>query len=98
MAFGEVAIVGCWDLQCYLAGRCQLIVGWLIGQSLVGLSGDLRYWSQASLVSSRISWSSVPLVDEDVGSFSLDDTMVQLHNTAKWHNGAMRWYNEMIRW
>ena len=31
VAFGEVVIVGCCVLQCYLAVQCQLIVGWLIG-------------------------------------------------------------------
>ena len=96
MAFGEVAIVGCWDLQCYLAGRCQLIVGWLIGQSLFGLSGDLQYWGRASLVSSWIVGLRFLWLDEDVGSFSLDGMIVQLQNTEKWHNGAILWYNEMI--
>ena len=49
-------------------------------------------WSVVGSVGLRFLW-----LDEDVGSFSLDDTMVQLYNTAKWHNGAMRWYNEMVR-
>ena len=49
-------------------------------------------WSVVGSVGLQFLW-----LDEDVGSFSLDDTMVQLYNTAKWHNGAMRWYNEMVR-
>ena len=28
-------------------------------------------------------------LDEDDGSFILDDTMVQLHDTAKWQDGTM---------
>ena len=30
-------------------------------------------------------------LDEDVGSFRLDDKMVQLHNTEKWQDGKMQW-------
>ena len=68
VAFGEVAIVGRWVLRCYLDVWCQLIVGWLIGRPLVGplfvmlLSGDLWSWGRAILVSSWLSWSSVPSV------------------------------------
>ena len=57
MAFDEVVIVGRWVLQCCLAVWCHLIVGWLIGWSVVGplfvmlLSGDLWSWGRASLVS-----------------------------------------------
>ena len=49
-------------------------------------------WSVVGSVSLRFLW-----LEEYVGSFSLDDTMVQLHDTAKWHNGMMQWYNEMVR-
>ena len=47
-------------------------------------------WSVVGSVGLGFLW-----LDEDVGSFSLDDTMVRFHDTEKRHDGTMRWFNDM---